>query len=137
MEDKSKFRIAVVGVGGVGGYVGGKLAAAYEGSEEVEVVLAARGENERAIRAGGLKIIDARGGEQTVRPNLVGAAAEIFTKMFPSVFSIACCKLPTNYGPETETPNFRFGGDDLSEPCRPGFASQTRLQVRLATRPGR
>jgi 2-dehydropantoate 2-reductase len=68
-DDNSKFKIAVVGVGGVGGFVGGKLAARFENSETVEVVLAARGENEKAIRAQGLKLITTKG-EQIVRPKL-------------------------------------------------------------------
>lgn len=68
-DDKSKFKIAVVGIGGVGGYIGGKLAAGFEDSEEVEIVLAARGENEKAIRAGGLRLITSQG-EQLVKPKL-------------------------------------------------------------------
>jgi len=68
-DGKSKFKIAVVGIGGVGGYVGGKLAACFENSDSVEVVLAARGANEQAIRAGGLKLITTDG-EQIVKPEL-------------------------------------------------------------------
>lgn len=70
---KSKFKIAVVGVGGVGGFVGGKLAACFEDSDEIEVVLAARGTNENAIRENGLKLITTRG-EQIVRPKLAQQA---------------------------------------------------------------
>src|SRR5215213_3340396 len=66
---ESKFKIAVVGIGGVGGYVGGKMAARFEDSETVEIVLAARGANEQAIRAGGLKLITTQG-EQLVKPKL-------------------------------------------------------------------
>lgn len=69
MSDKSKFKIAVVGIGGVGGYVGGRLAARFENSKEVEIGLIARGENEKAIRANGLKLITPEG-EQLVRPRL-------------------------------------------------------------------
>jgi len=68
-DDRSKFRIAVVGVGGVGGFVGGKLAARFEDSDTVEIVLAARGANEKAIRADGLKLITTTG-EQLVKPKL-------------------------------------------------------------------
>jgi 2-dehydropantoate 2-reductase len=73
MDGKSKFKIAVVGIGGVGGYVGGKLAARFESSDEVEVVLAARGANEKAIRAGGLRLVT-DGGEQVVKPKLIQAS---------------------------------------------------------------
>ncbi len=75
MDDKSKFKIAVVGIGGVGGYLGGKLGACFENSETVEIVLLARGENEKTIRADGLKLITTNG-EQLIKPKLA-AATEI------------------------------------------------------------
>jgi 2-dehydropantoate 2-reductase len=74
-EEKSKFKIAVVGIGGVGGFIGGKLAARFADSEEAEIVLAARGANEKAIRERGLKLI-ATNGEQIVQPGLA-AVTEI------------------------------------------------------------
>lgn len=70
MNGKAKFKIAVVGIGGVGGCVGGRLAARFENSDEVEIGLIARGENEKAIKANGLKLITPEG-EQLVRPNLM------------------------------------------------------------------
>jgi 2-dehydropantoate 2-reductase len=68
-DDRSKFRIAVVGIGGVGGYIGGRLATRFAESDSVEVVLAARGANAQAIRAEGLKLVTTAG-EQIVRPKL-------------------------------------------------------------------
>lgn len=68
-NEKSKFKIAVIGIGGVGGFVGGKLAARFADSDETEIVLVARGENEKAIRENGLKIISAEG-EEIVHPKL-------------------------------------------------------------------
>jgi len=47
-------RIAVVGVGGVGGYFGGKLARHYAGDGSVEIVFIARGEHLDQIRRNGL-----------------------------------------------------------------------------------
>jgi 2-dehydropantoate 2-reductase len=47
-------KIAVVGLGGVGGYFGGKLAGKYAGSPEHKVVFIARGEHLAAIRREGL-----------------------------------------------------------------------------------
>jgi 2-dehydropantoate 2-reductase len=73
VNNNSKFKIAVVGIGGVGGFVGGKLAARFEDSEDVEIVLAARGANEKAIRERGLKLITTQG-EQLVKPKLVPPA---------------------------------------------------------------
>lgn len=67
---QKKFKIAVLGIGGVGGYFGGKLAGFYAGSNEVEIIFIARGANARAIKEVGLKII-APEGVTTVHPDLV------------------------------------------------------------------
>lgn len=66
----SKFKIAILGLGGVGGYFGGKLAAHYSDSKEVEIIFIARGENEKAIKSNGLKLITSQG-EQTIHPSLL------------------------------------------------------------------
>lgn len=50
-------RIAVVGIGGIGGYYGGKLAMAYAGSGSHDIVFIARGEHLAAIRKNGLSLI--------------------------------------------------------------------------------
>ncbi|MFH1489136.1 MAG: 2-dehydropantoate 2-reductase N-terminal domain-containing protein, partial [Pseudomonadota bacterium] len=50
-------RIAVVGIGGVGGYFGGLLARYYGGREETGVVFIARGEHLRKIQEKGLELI--------------------------------------------------------------------------------
>ena len=55
-------RIAVYGAGGIGGYLGGRLAQAGE-----EVALIARGEHLKAIRDRGLRI-DSINGDVVVRP---------------------------------------------------------------------
>lgn len=65
-----KFRIAVLGIGGVGGYFGGKLAKHYYESDNVEVVFIARGGNAKAIKENGLKIITLDD-EQIAIPNLI------------------------------------------------------------------
>ena len=58
----------IVGLGGVGGYFGGKLAAHYPpGNAEVEVSFIARGANESAIRAHGLRV-EADGATFTAHP---------------------------------------------------------------------
>lgn len=67
---QKKFKIAVLGIGGVGGFVGGKLAAAYSGSAHTEVIFIARGSNAQAIRENGLALTT-HGGEMTVRPDVV------------------------------------------------------------------
>lgn len=49
-------KIAVVGIGAVGGYFGGLLAKRYAGSADVQVYFIARGENEKVIQQSGLRI---------------------------------------------------------------------------------
>lgn len=65
-----KYRIAILGIGGVGGFYGGKLAEHFANSNEVEIIFIARGENAKAIQVNGLKIVTAEG-EKIVRPHLV------------------------------------------------------------------
>ncbi len=65
-----KVKIAVAGIGGVGGYFGGKLAARYAGSGEVAVYFIARGENEKAIRENGL-YVESTKGNFSARPEKV------------------------------------------------------------------
>ncbi len=54
---KDKIRIAVVGIGAVGGYFGGHLAKQYENDDSVEVIFIARGQHLDKIRREGLKVI--------------------------------------------------------------------------------
>lgn len=65
-----KYRIAILGIGGVGGFLGGLLAAAYNNTGNVEVVFITRGSNGQAIREKGLKLITASG-ERIVHPGEV------------------------------------------------------------------
>lgn len=50
-------KIAISGIGGVGGYYGGQLAAFYHNSENVKIYFISRGENLQTIRKKGLEII--------------------------------------------------------------------------------
>lgn len=52
----SKIKIAFSGIGGVGGYYGGQMAAHYTDSEQVDIYFIGRGENLRAIQANGLTL---------------------------------------------------------------------------------
>ena len=63
-------KIAVMGVGGVGGYYGTLLARHYAESRDIEVIFIARGRHLEAIRTNGLKMLSQEG-EFTVRPALV------------------------------------------------------------------
>lgn len=70
MTNNGKYRIAILGVGGVGGYVGGKLAYAYADHKDIEIIFIARGENKRRIQEHGLRLITPRG-EWTCFPSFV------------------------------------------------------------------
>lgn len=65
-----KYRIAILGIGGVGGFIGGKLAAEYSHSVEIEIIFIARGRNAQVIKEDGLKLITPTG-ELVVNPDLV------------------------------------------------------------------
>lgn len=62
-------KIAIVGIGGVGGYYGGLLAKRYSGDEDVEIVFIARGDHLKQIKKNGLNLITEKG-IFTVRPDL-------------------------------------------------------------------
>ena len=69
-------RIAVVGIGGVGGYIGAKLCALKEAQpEKYEIVFVARGDHAEAVKAYGLRIEEEEG-EFTVHPSAVCTAEE-------------------------------------------------------------
>ncbi|HOZ76062.1 MAG TPA: 2-dehydropantoate 2-reductase [Flavobacterium sp.] len=57
MLENKKTRIAIAGIGGIGGYLGGKLAHYYENFENVDIVFIARGESLDAIKANGLTLM--------------------------------------------------------------------------------
>lgn len=54
---KTKTRIIIAGIGGVGGYFGSLLAKKYQDSNQVEIIFIARGEHLQKIKADGLKVI--------------------------------------------------------------------------------
>lgn len=63
-------RIGFLGLGGVGGYFGAKLARTYSNDPEIEVVFLAREKTAAAIRANGIKLITPEE-EFVTRPSVV------------------------------------------------------------------
>ena len=63
-------KIAIMGIGGVGGYYGGLLARRYAGDKETEIIFIARGEHLKAIQANGLRVQSATHEDFTIRPTL-------------------------------------------------------------------
>lgn len=77
-------KIGIVGIGGVGGYYGGKLAREYENSSEHEIIFIARGKHLAAIIDNGLQLYT-REGDYIARPKLATdnpAQAGIFDLVF-------------------------------------------------------
>ncbi len=68
----SKLNVGVIGVGGVGGYFGGKLAHHYSAKSDasVKVFFAARGKHLEAIQRDGLIVTSPEFGSITCRPSL-------------------------------------------------------------------
>jgi 2-dehydropantoate 2-reductase len=62
-------RIGIIGIGGVGGYFGGKLAREYEKSSQHEIIFVARGEHLEAIKKNGLQLFT-KDGDYIVRPKI-------------------------------------------------------------------
>lgn len=68
--NKRPIRIAIAGIGGIGGYLGGKLACHYAGGKQVEVIFIARNEMAGAIIKDGL-ILHSKGVQYRCIPALV------------------------------------------------------------------
>lgn len=66
----SKVKIAISGIGAVGGYYGGMLASCYQDSEDVDIFFISRGTNLQAIEENGL-LIKRSIRKITARPKLV------------------------------------------------------------------
>ena len=54
-------KVAVIGIGGIGGYYGGKMAVKYASAEEHQIIFIARGEHLKAIRKQGLRLTTVEG----------------------------------------------------------------------------
>ncbi|MDD4356392.1 MAG: 2-dehydropantoate 2-reductase [Smithellaceae bacterium] len=77
-------RIGIVGIGGVGGYFGGKLAREHASSGRHEIIFIARGEHLQAIQHNGLKLFT-REGDYVAWPNVATdnpAVAGMFDLVF-------------------------------------------------------
>ena len=56
-QQEKGMKIAIFGIGGVGGFYGGKLARKYEDSAEDEIFFVARGKHLEKIKTDGLVLI--------------------------------------------------------------------------------
>lgn len=69
MSKTKNTRIAIAGIGGIGGYIGGKLAHYYSNTENVEIIFIARGAMADAINNGGLCLVS-KGISYTCLPSM-------------------------------------------------------------------
>jgi len=81
-------RIAVVGLGGIGGYFGGRLALQHSPGGEHEVIFVCRGEHLQAIRSHGLRV-EAQDGDFVAVPS---AATDAPDSIAPVDVALYCVK---------------------------------------------
>ncbi len=119
-------RIAIVGSGGVGGYFGGRLAAAG-----TDVTFLARGAHFEAMRARGLRIDSPKGNVRLPNvkaesdPAAVGAVDLVFfaVKLYDTESALSL--LPPLIGPETVVVGFQNGVETVGTLTRAVGASHT------------
>jgi 2-dehydropantoate 2-reductase len=68
MVDK---KIAIIGLGGVGGYFGFKIAGKYKSNPSIEVTFVARGETYETVKASGLTLLSPEHSDPVVRPDKI------------------------------------------------------------------
>jgi 2-dehydropantoate 2-reductase len=77
-------KIAILGIGGVGGYIGAFLAREYEHSDSVEIYFIARGENEKIIRQQGISVESSLG-------SFTAFPKKIFSESVPEIVDLLIC----------------------------------------------
>ncbi len=86
-------RVAIFGIGGVGGYYGGKLANRFPPGSEHEIIFYCRGAHLEAIRRNGLKLL-ARDGELVAHPSIATDKAAEMGTLDVAVFAVKGYSLP-------------------------------------------
>jgi 2-dehydropantoate 2-reductase len=64
-------KITIIGLGGVGGYFGFKLAHQYKDDPTVEITFVARGETYETVKASGLTLLSSEHADPIVRPDII------------------------------------------------------------------
>ena len=119
-------RIAILGAGGVGGYFGGRLAAAG-----IDVTFLARGAHLEALRTRGLRIESPKGNVHLPRvkaegdPAVIGLADVVFfaVKLYDTESALAL--LPPLVGPDTVVIGFQNGVETVGMLTRAVGSSRT------------
>src|SRR5450755_1611361 len=105
-------KIAIIGVGAIGGYVGTRLALAGE-----DVTFIARGANLAALRSRGIRLVNADGSEQTI--NQVKATDD-YGAAGPQDLVILTMKAHQVEAVALEVPKL-FGSDTVVVPMQNGI----------------
>lgn len=88
-------RIAIIGIGGVGGYFGGKLAREYASLGVHEIVFIVRGEHLRAIQQNGLQLFTQEG-DYVAWPNIATDNPDIAGPFDLALFCVKSYSLETS-----------------------------------------
>lgn len=80
-------RITVIGIGGIGGFIGGKLACAYAGSGKHEICFVCRGKHLEKIKREGLELITPEG-RFLARPDLATSDPSDLGKVDLLIFAV-------------------------------------------------
>lgn len=120
------YRIAILGIGGVGGFLGAKLAAAYSSSADKEIIFIARGSHAQAIREQGLQLSTASG-TITAHPHRVAAV----TDPIGPVDLLLCCTKAYDLEESIRALSASITADTLVLPLLNGVDSTERLQALL------
>lgn len=102
-----KYRIAIAGIGGIGGYYGGKLARRFAADAAYEVIFIARGPHKAAIAQQGLKLeLDSE--TLAANPSTVAESGEALGKLDLILFCVKSYsleevaeQLAASIGPDT------------------------------------
>jgi 2-dehydropantoate 2-reductase len=123
-------KIAIIGAGAIGGYVGIRLALAGE-----DVTFIARGANLAALRSAGIKLVTADGGEQTVAQvkatddySAAGPQDVVILAMKAHQVEAAARDVPKLFGPDTVVVPMQNGIPYWYFHRYPGKLSGTRVQ---------
>ncbi|HOW56668.1 MAG TPA: 2-dehydropantoate 2-reductase [Smithellaceae bacterium] len=126
-------RIGIIGMGGVGGYFGGKLAREYAGKGKHEIIFVCRGEHLAEIKKNGLKLFT-KEGDYSVRPDLATdnpAAAGVFDLAFFSVKSYHLEKAARDFSAGINQNTIvipLLNGVDIAERLRKSLSAANILQ---------
>jgi len=129
-ESGNKLRIGIIGIGGVGGYFGGKLAREFEKSSEHEIIFIARGEHLKAIQKNGLHLFT-KEGDGIAWPNIATdnpAVAGLFDLVFFCTKSYSLETQRGNLPPAFVKTRWRFHCS-MASTARRGFAKCCRKQM--------